>query len=62
MYTMAWPITGILVCGLVAVLGEMASAYHVAGTPNLSTNEIANRVDRRDVHLVLPALPLQSSA
>lgn len=31
MYAIAWPISGIFMCMLVAVIGEMASTYPVAG-------------------------------
>lgn len=31
MYSIAWPLTGLFFCTLAAVLGEMASAYPVAG-------------------------------
>lgn len=31
MYSIAWPIVGLFMCSIAAVLGEMASAYPVAG-------------------------------
>ena len=31
MYTFAWPLSGIFMCGIAAILGEMASTYPVAG-------------------------------
>lgn len=39
MYSIAWPITGVFMCALAAVLGEMASTYPVAGSSSTSPRD-----------------------
>lgn len=62
MYTFAWPLSGIFMCGIAAILGEMASTYPVAGTFFLSTSSGSSadakfRSRRRHVYLDLSNLP-----
>lgn len=60
MYSIAWPVTGLFFCTLAAVLGEMASAYPVAGESfalqvlSAERRLMESRRDRCHVHLGLP--------
>lgn len=63
MYAFAWPISGLFMCALAAILGEMASTYPVAGAQasedlrGVPSRKLTRRVVRRHVHLGVSPMP-----